>query len=207
MVRSPLEPEALARFGGPLLSRFTTDTSPRLRTREIVPGHTVVEILGTRVGLQSAQTYVLGESMRGIVVPPDRTLVQDMIAFVRAPAEVMQLDLLMHRDHFGPLAAQSELLADTSGESFLALDPWSARDTAIRLPAADALEVSGPAHRHLHTTDVPRYSEMIELACGHIGMSVESFDLYRFRLQYPPLHACVLTQLVKQSAAQDGQTR
>lgn len=197
--RAPLEPEDHARFGGPLLARFTTDAAPRLRTREIVPGHTVVEILGHNVGLQSARTYVLGETMRDIVVPLDRDLIQDMVAFIRAPAETLLLDLLVHRDHFGPLTARNELLADTSGESFLALDPWSARDTAIRLPTADASEVAGPAHWHLHTTDVPDYADIVAHACDRIGIGLEAFDLYRFRLQYPPLHACVLTHLARQT--------
>lgn len=203
IVRTPLEPQDHARFGGPLLARFTTDDTPTLRTREIVPGHTVVEILGRRVGLQSARTYVLGESMSGIVVPPQRELVQDMVAFVRAPAEALQLDLLVHRDHFGSLTARNEVLADTSGESFLTLDPWSARETAIRLPCADALEASGPAPRYLHAPDVPEYDEMVEHACARIGIGLDAFDLYRFRLQYPPLHACVLTSLTGRSNRQD----
>ncbi len=204
--RAPLEPEDHARCGGPLLARFTTDPAPRLRTREIVPGHTVVEILGRHVGRQSAQTYVLGETMRDIVVPPERDLVQDMVAFVRAPAETLLLDLLVHRDHFGPLSAENELLADTSGESFLALDPWSARETAIRLPASDAAALSGPAANHLHTADVPHYQDILTHACERIGFGIEAFDLHRFRLPFPPLHACVLTRLARRNAAPDRPT-
>lgn len=199
ITRAPLEPDDHARFGGPLLARFTTDEAPTLRTRQIVPGHTVIEILGWSVGLQFARTYVLGETMSGIPFPEERDLMQDMVAFVRAPAEVLLLDLLVHRDHFGPLAASNEMLTDSSGESFLTLDLWAARESAIRLPTSDAIEVAGPAAHHLHTSDVPEYPEMVDLACAHAGIGLESFDLYRFRIQYPPLHACVLTSLHRPS--------
>lgn len=189
--RIPLRPDAMDQYGAPLLSEFSTNPLPRLRTTRYDDGWTNSELIGDAIGLRSAVDLCFASAGRDVPFSYDvdgRHLFRSAVTFA-TPAALLVSDLLVHRSSFG--AVQPELVVHRSvpGDESPAI-----AGRAQRLPTRDkivALDVKGEKSA---SPDVPRVPEMLRFACGELGWNLDEFDLFRVRMQYPVLNSVVRQQ-------------
>lgn len=182
-LRSVLDPRAAD--GVPLLTEFCSRPHPQFRPVVGAHGEREFEFVASSVGNTARITCVTGEALRE-VEPRYRTeLYPEFCSMfpVRMPAEVLVFDLLLHRTLFangGPLRA--ELYGDLFGGG-----PTVRYEPSDRLPLHDPLDHLGTGPDAALTPDIPRYPDMLHYALDRLGWDGQEFDLYRLRMQYPPI--------------------
>lgn len=174
----------------PLLTDFCSRPAPQFRPVVGAYGAQEYEFVESSVGNTARITCVTGELLQQIEPRYRTPLYPEFCAMfpVRTPAEALVFDLLIHRGLFagsGTLAA--ELYSDLFGGG-----PTVRYEPADRLPMYEPLVHLGTGLGGAHTPDVPRYPEMLRYALGQVGWIGDEFDLYRLRIQYPPIPTTVL---------------
>ncbi len=186
--RVPLDPTATGPV--PLLTEFCSQPIPVFRPVLGVHGEMEFEFVEDSVGDTARITCVTGELLRA-VEPRFRTDLYDDFcnAFsIRTPAEVLVFDLWLHRDLFADRGALlPELYSDLFGGG-----PQLRYEPTDRLPLHDPLVPLGKGLDVIHTADIPRYPEMLRRALTRVGWNADEFDVYRLRIQYPPLPTTVM---------------
>jgi hypothetical protein len=140
------------------------------------------------VGQTAESDWVFGLELRGLgSVYADEDEQDGLVEFqyrISTPAEIGVYDLLVHRDLPFEGPPQSEvfgLMNDTPSFPFL-------QHAKHVIPTAARLEDLGtPAM--VATKDIPRYREMVDVACEEMGWSPEAFRGYRLTLSHPPIPA------------------
>lgn len=105
-----------------------------------------------------------------------------MFAEVSIPAEVLQLDVFLHRGVY-PGSDPEVRVYDTSFEGVA-----DANDRARDIDVLDVLEHAEPLGEGLSSCrsgDVPRYLELVRHACARLGWDGGAFRGYRCRVEYP----------------------
>jgi hypothetical protein len=105
-----------------------------------------------------------------------------MFAEVSIPAEVLQLDVFVHRGVY-PGSDPEVRVYDTSFEGVA-----DANDRARDIDVLDVLEHAVPLGEGLSSCrsgDVPRYLELVRHACARLGWDGGAFRGYRCRVEYP----------------------
>lgn len=186
--RVPLDPTSAGLV--PLLPAFCSQPIPVFRPVVGAHGDIEFEFVESSVGRRARITCVTGELLRS-VEPRYRTNLYDDFcnAFsVRTPAEALVFDLLLHRDLFPDAAPlRAELYGDLFGGG-----PTLRYEPTARLPLHDPLVLLGAGPDAAHTTDIPRYPDLLRYALARAGWSGDEFDVYRLRIQYPPLPTTVM---------------
>jgi len=186
--RVPLDPASTGPV--PLLTEFCSHPTPAFRPVLSAHGEIEFEFVESSVGDTARVTCVTGELLRA-VEPRYRTDLYDDFcnAFsIRTPAEVLVFDLLLHRDLFpGGGGLCPELYSDLFGGG-----PQLRYEPTALLPLHDPLIPLGSGLDVVHTADIPRYPEMLRQALAWAGWNGEEFDVYRLRIQYPPLPTTVM---------------
>ncbi len=105
-----------------------------------------------------------------------------VFAETSVPAAVMQFDAIVHEDVF-PGASPTLRLYDTAFEGVAgANDP--ARDIDV-LDLCEFIEPLGTGLSRCRSADVPRYAELVKLACEKMSWDAAAFRGYRARIDYP----------------------
>ncbi len=174
----------------PLVPAFCSQPIPAFRPVRGVHGNTEFEFVESSVGHTARITCVTGELLRA-VEPRYRTDLYDdfCVAFaIRTPAEALVFDLLLHRDLFPDGGApRAALYSDLFGGGLtLRYEPTA------RLPLHDPVTRLGSGPDAACTADIPRYVDMLRYALARAGWSGDEFDVYRLRIQYPPLPTTVM---------------
>jgi hypothetical protein len=179
--RSPLEP------GGPseppLMRRFSTDPAPELRCIE-EPDRITYELPEGPVGNTAAIDLVFGTVSRaGVPLHGDEPdAVGEHYCMIDTPLEHVQFDLLIHEDlpfEAPRLVTYSRLHDD--------LEFPLSRHERHHLPGVSEVQDLGRAPQALASPHMPRYLELIELACAAVSLPVDSFRKYRVSIAYPPM--------------------
>ncbi len=189
LVRTPLDPDAAAAHQGvPVLPEFCSAPVPALARRIAPDGMVNDEFLSGPVGQAGERTLVTGELMRNI--GPDYATEQDKVAHfgaaVRTPAELLHFDLFVHRDLFGDVTRELRVFSDLA--------------TPIAFDDADALSVSDKVTRLgrgvslAQTPDIPAYGDLAASVFRTLGDDADDYDLYRVRMQYPPMPTTVMVR-------------
>lgn len=186
--RVPLDPTSAGLV--PLLTPFCSQPIPVFRPVLGAHGDTEFEFVESSVGRTARITCVTGELLRS-VEPRYRTNLYDDFcnAFsIRTPAEALVFDLLLHRDLFpGGGTPRPELYSDLFGGG-----PTLRYEPTALLPLHDPLVRLGTGLDVVPTTDIPRYPGLLRYALARAGWSGDEFDVYRLRIQYPPLPTTVM---------------
>ncbi len=179
--RLPLEPGGS--LDPPLLRSFSTSPAPELRCIE-EPDRLTYELPEGPVGNTAAIDLLFGSVSRASVPlhASDGDGVGEHYCQVDTPLEHVQFDLLVHEDL--PLGAPEFVIYSRLHDEFAF--PLS-RQTRHHLPGVTRVEDLGRAAQALATPHMPRYLELVELACGALELPVESFRKYRVSFTYPPM--------------------
>lgn len=105
-----------------------------------------------------------------------------VFAETSVPAAVMQFDAIVHKDVFGGDAPGLRIY-DTAFEGVAgANDP--ARDIDV-LDMCEFVEPLGSGLSRCRSGDVPRYAELLRMACDKMSWDASVFRGYRVRIDYP----------------------
>lgn len=173
-----------------LLTQFCTKPCPELISH--VEGDFVHTYLrDAPLGKAGLQSIYVSDATRGRTSQsgqgePNRLL---NFAGILKPIEVLLLDVLIHRDLYGPL--------DPTMHVYGLLD----RVPEVNVPASygpnDEVPITAEVFRLgvgpgvLPTPHLPRYRQMIEEVCRDAGWDVREFDVYRCTLECPLLNTGV----------------
>ena len=181
---SPIDPEGALPDGFPLLRPFCSNPQPDVRRRRM-PDNKVDDVLAPGpVGAHAATTVYSGEVLLDQPLryrAPNNEFAR-FGTIVRTPVDVLVHDVLVHRDLYGPLAPEVELLSDLWGW------PWETDGDANaihELPCADRVEYLGRGLPSVQSNDVPCYHELMQYVCQKLGWDGDQLDVYRVRVPYP----------------------
>lgn len=185
--RMPLDPRAAGEHAGvPVMPAFCSDPMPALERRRTPDGVVHDEFAAGPVGQSGERTLVTGEIIRniGAVHATEQDRVAHFGAAVRTPAEVLHFDLLVRAGLFGPVERDLRVFSDLASN--------------ISFDDRDALETSAKVSRMgrglglAHTPDIPGYADLSASVCATIGIDPDDYELFRVRLEYPPLPTTVM---------------
>jgi hypothetical protein len=71
------------------------------------------------------------------------------------------------------------------------VDPARFADGQL-LPIFESVEMLGSGEEVVHTPDIPRYGEMARYLFERLGWDARQIELYRLRLQFPPMPSAVM---------------
>lgn len=166
-----------------LIEDFCTRPLPSFVTREAEGGmfETHMEFRG--VGRSSAVTYFVQRLIPNW--PPAGESRFGVGGTARVPAEVLLVDMLVPVGWSNPAIADAAVYGNLfETERGLDYRPEDRLTTETNEHLGHSLE-------RLRTPDCPRYQEMVEGVLAKQGWSGTRFDIYRCRVEYPILHACL----------------
>ncbi|MCU0689470.1 MAG: hypothetical protein MUE97_07005 [Phycisphaerales bacterium] len=185
----PIDPEGVRNVGAegvPLMRRFCSPSLPEMLTAKSHDGTTRLLVGDSPLGLTGMVDCVVG--WRSLGALSAKRSGQDQIGAhltqINTPAEVLQLDLLIHRTM--DFALHPELLAWSllPGAS---IQP----STATGNPACPNIPLGAMVRMMQASTaqsdDIERYSMLIDEAVQSIGRVRDEFIVARVRLEYPPM--------------------
>lgn len=142
-------------------------------------------LAGEAFGPRSAVDLVMAEVNRAEMrrtVPAGSGRKGYVFAEVSTPAEVLQLDVYVHRDVY-PGSSPTVRVYDTSFEGVA-----DANDPGRDIDVLDVMERSEPLGEGLATArsgDIPRYAELLEFAFEALEWDPAHFRSHRCRVEYP----------------------
>ncbi len=176
--------------GGPILLReFCSQPLPEIESR-VERGSTLTLLRDTPLGNAGVRTVFLASMSRGYCWNlPEETVKQHSAAvMISKPMEMLMMDLLIHRDLFGPLSPRVRVFGSLNHLGVTEPSEFSDDD---ELPVRPTVQATGAGIGSIGTPHIPRYREMVDTVLGGIGWDPESFDLYRCTLEYPLLNTTV----------------
>lgn len=172
--------------GAPLVGDFCSDPVPE--TRKTITGDTATyEICEGPVGITAQADLTFGTIDRNNVPvfagAAGEESVGEHYCRVDTPVEIVQFDLLVHRDlpfEMPPRLATHSTLCTTP--TF----PLS-QDKSCLLPGTTSVQALGDSLHSYSTPHIPRYGHLVTRTCERIGHPLEEFQGYRVTLTYPPI--------------------
>jgi hypothetical protein len=188
-VRESLADSDNAHATAPLIRQFCSDPLPALRRVPRPNGFVDDELLAGSVGKTGATTCVIGDVCRcaGKRYRDERNRIAGYIQRVCTPCEVLVFDYVVHDTVYGPMAPELAVRSALGEEPSPATNPYE----LPRLPVTGSVQYIGKGAAALRLSDVPRYAELGQYVFTRLGWDGNRFDVYRVRLEYPPIPTLV----------------
>jgi hypothetical protein len=187
--KESFDPESFAKYGAPIISRFSSSPLPQMRTVTSPDGKSSTSIVDDTLGQKSSVNLTFGRMIRN--VPMARTPVGDRLCFgqkvsIAEPTVLVISDHLVHRPTFPRLEFKSwvEWMPLSTRIPINDTGPLPLREKLVRLEAG----VDGA-----RTREVPQYIDMLDFVCDRMGWRIDEFDVYRVRIEYPMLHTRIFS--------------
>lgn len=168
----------------PLVREFCSDPLPA--TRSISEGDlTIHELCEGPVGNTAATDVVFGMIDRSLapVMGDDERSVGEHYSRIDTPVEILQFDLLIHRDL--PFSLPPKLCTYSLLQGKLVF-PLS-ENKRFHLPGTESVQELGGSPPIMASPHVPRYGRLIDMACDQLGHKLDDFRGFRMTLTYPPV--------------------
>ena len=179
--RVPLDPDAAADYGWPILPAFSSKPLPAVEAVTRPSGWHLYNLVGGAVGLRSNLdcTFAVTSRQPSRVLPDGRRLHPLSFTAHRKPIALLVLDLLVHRATFPGVEPTSAIYQYADGD-----DTPEAAAGAQRFPGEDTVAPAGPADA-LALAEAPAYGRLLRFAARSKGWHLAEFDAYRLRVPYP----------------------
>lgn len=189
LVISAMDPAARGKL--PLLAEFCSKPLAMLKTADLPGGRKRLDIAEGPVGNTAAATVVLGWKWNEPVSCYESFPGEygEHGLHMSTPVEVAIFDLFVHKSLVFAHNLEPRLVNELP-HGFRAAHGDSA--THVLPSPEQVIDLSGEGTPDLTTVEVPRYREMVELACGSIGFPLGEFKVFRYRIKYPPIPTLAL---------------
>ena len=190
----PIDPEGVLPTGVPLLQEFCAAPPEQIQRFAVSEDEFEDRWVGGPVGDKAAITCFTGEVIRS-AAPRYRdpeNLYHEFGLQVRTPVEVLVQDLFVHRDLYGKVDPSLTVYSELGGRPWYSL-PQSLRRDNNTLSFPERIEHLGQGSSVIHSTDIPRYDEMMPAAFRRLGWDIERCDVFRVRMAYPVIATAVVT--------------
>jgi hypothetical protein len=192
-IKGTFDDEAAARYGAPIIPRFSSNPLPQFKTVTDTDGRSFSRIVGDNVGQTGAADLVFGQTVFN--APFTQLSGFERKGFgtsldITTPVAVMILDKLVHRPTFPNL----DFDFSVNWVNNPAFPAGSDHDTS--LPFGERIVRLDAGVDGARTHEVPQYMEMLELVCDRCNWKIEEFDVYRVRVEYPMHYSRVWTKFV-----------
>ncbi len=168
----------------PLVRSFCS--SPLPRTRSVAEeDRTTFELVEGPVGNTAAVDCVFGTIERALVPchSADADAVGEHYCRIETPVELVQFDVLIHRDLPFEMPPRLKVCSLLHGTVPFPLS----RSSRYHVPSRETVQQIGSAPPIIASPHVPRYATLVEQACERLGHPLVEFRGYRMILSYPPL--------------------
>ncbi|MGH7242875.1 MAG: hypothetical protein ACREJD_05600 [Phycisphaerales bacterium] len=174
-----------------IVSEFSTKPLPKLRVLPSRPDEVKYEVTSSGLGLKHSISYVRGQLARGRF-PRYRDEANPYGALavgVKIPTETMILDLHMHESAYEKVSPRAFVFYDDIAAmgSMEMLD-----DERYQLPIRVNVQNLGRDPARAQTLEVPQYLKMAEYVCERAGWKAKEFNIFRCRVEYPPMPSTLL---------------
>jgi hypothetical protein len=192
-MREPLDPNGSSGIqldvAPPLMGEFCSKPLPPVQRQTLTDGWVKDVLPGGAVGDAGRVDCFTGEVLReiGSRYRTEHDWLWYASATMRTPCEVLILDEFVHEDLFGPIRPELHVYSDLPDAPRL---PITQR-AADRIPAFEPVQHLGKGLSGIRTPDVPRYLEMVRYTFERLGWDPTRFDVYRVRMEYPPVPTMV----------------
>ena len=163
-------------------------STPLPETRSIVEGErTTHEICEGPVGNTAAVDVAFGgvDLSHVPVRTKDLEAIGEHYCRSDTPVEMLQFDLLVHRDLPFQLPPKLVTYSSINGDQVF---PLSKQDR-FHLPSTDHVNSLGPSMPAVSSPHIPRYGKLVHTVCERMGRDLGEFTGYRMTLSYPPIPA------------------
>ncbi|QDV05560.1 hypothetical protein Poly30_10580 [Planctomycetes bacterium Poly30] len=170
--------------GLPVVPDFSTTPLPTLARLDASPSAVEFEMRGGEVGasarfdLTTAEIFRPGDNRYANKDGNRRTRI---FAGVRVPCDLLYVDLIVHKDLFESTEPSVQIVSTLHTGMSLEF-----RDSDI-LPIEPEFMSLGRGLGKVKDRERPRHAELVRWAMLEVGWNPDDFDVYRFKLQYPPL--------------------
>lgn len=182
-VARPIDPDDPRSDVG-LFSRFCSQPIPDFQWSRGPDGTDTSVLTSTALGNLGAVTYFKGVRFAGMKADPPGAETFDFKTWGARPMEVLIQDILLHEKVWR--GDQPTVQVFTREPR-----PGEADDQVDMLPIQERVLSLGSDLSRLRTPDMPQYLDLLRFAIGKLGWDERGFHIYRLRVEYPVLHACV----------------
>lgn len=174
----------------PFLRRFCSHPLPELRRVCRAHGFVDDELPPGPVGNTGAVTCVIGDVCRAAAsrYRDSHNRIGALIQPVHTPCEVLLLDQIIQEDTFGRITPEMVVHSLLTTDAQAITSPHD----LPRLPVSGVVQYLGKGLAAMTTRDVPRYVEMAQYVFDRLGWEASRFDVYRLRIEYPPIPTLVV---------------
>lgn len=168
----------------PVLKTFCSDPLPQIERVPSPLGAVEYQLGEGPVGKQGRFDLVTGEVARAVqsrFAKPGDPPLRARFA-VRIPTQQVVFDVMMHRDMFARSTPKAKVVSD-----LFATDLGSQPQPQDEIPLQLRPETLRASPSVLAIEACPKYADAVDEALGTLGWSPEAFDVYRMRVQYPPV--------------------
>ncbi len=170
--------------GLPVVPDFSTVPLPTLARVDASPSAVEFEMRGGEVGasarfdLTTAEIFRPGDSRYADKDGNRRTRI---FAGLRIPCDLLYVDLVVHKDLFDSTEPSVQIVSTLHTGMSLEFRE------SDKLPIEPEFVSLGRGLSKVKDRERERHAELVRWALHEVGWNPEDFDVYRFKLQYPPL--------------------
>lgn len=179
-----LDEKEAAAHGAPILPQFSTDPLPELVMDRQAGGEVVTSLAGDSIGQLSAADLTFGTVIRSVLLGENEKgqRVAGSMHLSAVPTELTVVDYLVHRPSFRGVEAEVGMYGHAT--SF----PREWQNPPLpKLPCGERVMYLGGGAGAAILPEVPNYVDMLRFASERAGWRLEEFDVYRVRVEYPPM--------------------
>jgi hypothetical protein len=167
----------------PLIREFCSTPLPKFRRVPGEHGFVEDELVEGPVGRTGAITFMAGNVIRGLGsrYSDEHNRNMDMVTRLRTPTSVLICDVLAEESVFGSLMPRVGLYSDLFGDA-LRRGPGRERFSVGKSLEAEFL---GKGPSAAHTSEVPRYSRLLQHVMERLPWDGARFNVYRVRIEFP----------------------
>ncbi len=186
--REPMDKLAAEQYQAPFLPEFCSKPMPRIERQALPSGWILHNLAGQAIGRVANFNCAFGYTVKDqpyIRDANNRSLVQFTHSYIRRPAALLVMDLVVHRPSFGVVQPERAMHPYHEGHAFLdsaaGIQPFPLDESVVMIGPADEVDLA----------EVPRYAEMLQYAAASADWNLREFDVYRLRIPYPVMGSTI----------------
>ncbi len=181
---APLDPEALVKYGSPLLPDFCSHPVPRLEQIRHADDWVLRVLKTDQLGKLGAVDLTHGVVHRNRPISALNDGRKFLYIAIRqaTPVENCIAEMVIHRPSFGKLKASLQTIPASNGNLVAEL-----ANPTTNFPCHEMVLEMGPVSEVAPVGDIPRYSDLLAYAYKQVGWDPSEFDVYRVTIPHPVL--------------------